>query len=433
MLGYYVKLALRGFGRDAVLTTLVIIATGIGIGMAATTLTILRAMSAQPIPQKASRLFAVELDNWGPAASQNALNRDQLSYADAAALLDARRAQRQTAMYALSFVASRQGTEVRPVLATARAVGADFFAMFQAPFRAGAPWSAADDAGAVVVLGAQLAQRLFPAGDALGRTVELDRRDYRVVGVLAPWHLQPRVYDLTSRLYQPTEDVFLPLATAIDRQMMSYGSIYCQRPPAPGWNAWLHSECRWLQFWVELPDAAAVRGYRDFLRNYALEQRRDGRFDWPPSFGLYDQRAWLARENMVPESLRISSLLAFGFLAVCLVNAVGLLLAKFRSRGRELDIRRAVGASRRQVFCQCLMEAALVGMAGAIPGLLLAALGLTVERALVREDYAVFTHFDAAAALLTVALAVLAALCAGVYPAWRASRPRSAWRLGSAT
>ncbi len=430
MLGYYLHLALRSLRRNVVLTLLMIAAIAMGVGASVTTLAVLHAMSADPIPAKSSQLFAVEIDNWGPEAVSNPWAQELLSYPDAAALLRARRGRRQTAMYSVEFVVTPSNAAVRPLVATGRAVGLDFFRMFQAPFRAGSPWSAAEDTNGanVVVLGAKLARALFPSGDAVGQSVQLDHREYRVTGVLRPWHLQPRVYDLSSGLYQQTEDVFLPLSTAIDRQMATDGAIDCQQPPAPGWAAMLRSECRWLELWVELPGAAAVRGYRSFLYDYALEQRSLGRFRWAPNVALYDVPAWLVKQNMVPEGLRLSTLLAFGFLAVCLMNAIGLMLAKFRSRGTDLSIRRALGASRVHIFLQCLIEAALTGVGGALPGLLLATVGLAAERRLLREDYTQFARFSGDVLLITITLAVVAAVCTGLYPAWRASMAGSPWR-----
>ena len=67
---------------------------------------------------------------------------------------------------------------------------------------------------------------------------------------------------------------------------------------------------------------------------------------------------------MVPGSVQLQTLLALGFLLVCLVNMVALLLVKFLRRGGELAVRRAMGASKWSVFMQLLTEAALVGIAG---------------------------------------------------------------------
>src|SRR3546814_14363576 len=81
---------------------------------------------------------------------------------------------------------------------------------------------------------------------------------------------------------------------------------------------------------------------------------------------------WLDYNKVVPSDVRLQVWLAFGFLLVCLLNTVGLLLAKFLRRSGEVGVRRALGASRREIFMQCLVEAGAVGMAGGIVGLALA-------------------------------------------------------------
>jgi Predicted permease. len=53
---------------------------------------------------------------------------------------------------------------------------------------------------------------------------------------------------------------------------------------------------------------------------------------------------WLATNHVVPEDVRMQAWLALGFLLVCVVNTVGLLLAKFLRRSGEIGVRRALGA-----------------------------------------------------------------------------------------
>jgi putative ABC transport system permease protein len=430
MLGYYLSLAVRGLRRNAVLTILAIGVIGVGVGGLMTVFTVIRTMSVDPIPAKSSRLFAVEIDNWGPNGSSDPLTHDQLSYTDAMALMRARRGRMQTAMYAVVFAIPPPASGARPFEATGRAVYADFFDMFDAPFRSGGPWSISDDrdGGKVVVLGARAADELFPRGDAVGRTVELNRHAYRVVGVLRPWHLEPRFYDLTPRLYQQTEDVFLPFTTAMAQRIGSEGTIDCDRPPASGL---VTSECRWLQFWVELDTAQAVAAYRNFLHGYAAQQEDIGRFGWAPQVGLYDVDQWLANEDMVPEALRVSLAVSLGFLVVCLVNVVSLMLTKFRSRASELVVRRALGASRAHVFSQCLTEAVVIGAAGGTLGVLLTSLGVALERRILRDDYVQFAHLNGGLVATTVALAMCAMIGTSLYPAWRAGRSEPDWRLQS--
>jgi putative ABC transport system permease protein len=82
-------------------------------------------------------------------------------------------------------------------------------------------------------------------------------------------------------------------------------------------------------------------------------------------------------------------------------------------------VRRALGASRRAIFLQCLVEAGVVGLVGGVFGLALAGLGLVLVRHQ-PTDYAAFVHMDLRMLLATFALALLSSLLAGLLPAWRA-------------
>jgi len=137
---------------------------------------------------------------------------------------------------------------------------------------------------------------------------------------------------------------------------------------------------------------------------------------------------WLDQNGVVPSDVRLKAWIAFGFLLVCLMNTAGLLLAKFLQRTTDISVRRALGASRRQVFFQCLVEAATVGMAGGVLGLLLAWLGLWgIRRS--PADYADLAHLDFGTFVVTFALSIAASLCAGLLPAWRACHIAPALQL----
>ncbi|MEJ0008186.1 MAG: FtsX-like permease family protein [Steroidobacteraceae bacterium] len=307
--------------------------------------------------------------------------------------------------------------------------------MFEVPFHSGSPWGPAEDGAKsrVVVLGAMLAQRLFPHGDAVGKSVMLDERNYRVIGVLEVWNPTPQYYDLNSGGFDEAEQLFIPFATAIDRQVQLDGGSLCLTTPPPGWFGHLNSECVWTEMWVELPTAAAVSGYRRLLYNYADEQRRLGRFHWRTLVQLPDVAQWLAQwktaRHLVPDEVRESAWVACGFLLVCLINVVGLMLAKFTGRAAELGVRRAMGADRTDIFLQCLVETGVVGAAGGLLGLTLTALGLAADRAIVEANLAHLAHLDSAVVAMTVVLAVGATLCSGLYPTWRASRVQPALQL----
>jgi putative ABC transport system permease protein len=444
MLGYYFKLAVRSLRRNPVLTALMIAAVGVGIGASMTMLTNLRVMTGDPIPGKSAQLFAPQLDVWGPdsrhAAGAAGGDRllDTFTYRDAMAFMRARRGTHQTAIYGFGLDVDT-GTG-RPFAAAGLAAYADFFPLFAVPFASGGPWSAADDASQanVVVLSAKFAERLFPHADAVGKTVSIAGHEYLIVGVMKPWSPVPRFYDTNGAgaAFGNTEDFFLPFTTAIGRQHESWGGTNCPSQAPAGWEGLLASECVWLQFWVELPNAAAVRNYQDFLYGYAEDQRRSGRFHWPPRVQLHDVTDWLVQENVVPAQARVNTLIALALLVVCLINAIGLMLAKFGSRAGELGVRRAMGGSRRDIFLQYLVETAVIGIAGGLLGLGLTALGLAADRALLgpgekQVALDVLTRLDTGMLAITLTVAVASTLCAGLYPTWRASRVQPAWQLKS--
>jgi putative ABC transport system permease protein len=106
------------------------------------------------------------------------------------------------------------------------------------------------------------------------------------------------------------------------------------------------------------------------------------------------------------------------------------MLAKFTRRQGELSVRRAMGASRRALFGQLLVESGAVGLAGGIGGLLLALLGLSLVRHR-PTDYASLAHLDPVMLLITFLLAIGASLLAGVVPARRVSYVPPALQLRS--
>jgi putative ABC transport system permease protein len=139
---------------------------------------------------------------------------------------------------------------------------------------------------------------------------------------------------------------------------------------------------------------------------------------------------WLEHLKVVDNDSRLAAWLAFGFLLLCLVNTIGLLLAKFSVRAAEVGVRRALGASRRDIFQQFLTETAVVGLAGGGFGLLLS-FGALALIAMSSKELSVIAHMDFAMLGLTFALSLLAALLAGLLPTWRACQVTPAIQLKS--
>lgn len=437
MLGYYLYLALRSLRQNVALTTLMVAAVAVGIGASMTTLSIFRLVSGDPIPAKSERLFVPQIDNYGPTSAESTLSTEDrlppaLTYIDAAALMHARMAERQTAMFPTAGAIDAPDSEQLPVRVYGHATYADFFAMFDVPFEYGAPWSAADDAAAarVIVLSRQLNDELFNGIDSVGRTVRLNNGEYRVAGVIQDWYPIPPFYDAGSIDSWGPDKMFLPFTTALAQNLPKGGPTNC--PNARGEvreDTVLQSECDWVGVWVELPNAAAARSYRKFLTNYAAEQRQIGRFKWAPRIALRNVRQWLEYKDVVPNELSVLVLLSLAFLLVCALNGVALMLAKFMAYSGQAQIRRAMGGSTFAIFAQVFTEAGVIGLLGGVLGIGLSVLGLRVARGLFSQSVAAsLTRLDGADILIALSLSVGATLLVALYPTWRVThRQSSAW------
>jgi putative ABC transport system permease protein len=435
MFGYYLQLALRSFRRNKVLTALMVLAIALGIGAAMTTITVFHVLSGDPLPGRSGNLHYVQLD---PGSMNGFEPGDepaaQMTRLDAEALLRDARGERQAVMsgLGLSIEPSREG--VGPFNADARQTSADFFPMFDVPFAHGGGWSAAEDEARarVAVISSALNERLFGGGDSVGETIRMEQTDFRVVGVMDAWRPVPRFYDLNNTRYGEVEQVFIPFSTARDLRLGHNGSMDCwDSADAQGEEGQygVGAPCTWTQYWVQLADGGED-DYLRYLENYSEQQRAAGRFERPVNVRLRDVMEWLDFNRVVPGDVRLQAWLALAFLLVCLVNTTGLLLAKFMRRSSEIGVRRALGASRRAVFAQYLVEAAAIGLAGGVLGLGLALLGLWAVRQQ-PVGYAELAHLDPLMLATTFVLALVASLLAGLLPAWRACQVTPAIQLKS--
>jgi putative ABC transport system permease protein len=432
MFSYYLQLGMRSLRRNPILTALMVVGIGLGIAATMTTLTVMHLMGSDPIPWKSDKLHYVQLDNWSADNSfyDNGRPPDQVTYRDAMALMEAGKADKQSAMFKLALPIQPENKELKPFRSLGRVAYTDFFGMFEPPFKYGGPWSHDQDVSheRVVVLGKEMNEKLFGGQDSVGKTVRMDDIDYTIVGVLDNWNLRSRYYDLTNGAFTDPDEFFMPFTTAIDLKQRSTGNNSCWKSPGDGWDAYLDSDCVWIQMWVQLDSPARLAEYKSFLDNYVNEQKKLGRFPRPLNNRLLDVNEWMLDQEVVSRDVQVQTGLAFAFLIVCLVNTVGLLLAKFTRKSGEIGLRRALGASRREVFSQFLIESGVVGLSGGLLGLGLTGLGLLAVRALYSE-YKTVAHLDWTMIGVTIALAVVSSVLAGVYPTWRACRVQPAAQL----
>ncbi|HWJ96113.1 MAG TPA: ABC transporter permease [Telluria sp.] len=438
MFGYYFKLGVRSLRRNPALTALMVLTLAVGVAASMSTLTILHMMSGNPIPHKSERLLVPVIDNgpkegYTPGADPDDI---QMTYMDVVNLLNAKVGERRTAAFGVPLSIEPARTDLPAFSMQGLAATSDFFAMFEVPFRFGQPWSAAEDKAAadVVVLSASLSERMFGNENPVGKQVRMSGNSYRVVGVAEHWNPLPRYYHIISGNgeYGDEEGYFIPFATAIRHETPHAGSMNCNSngPRKPGYAGTLEGECTWLQFWFETATTGQRADVQAYLDAYVGEQRKLGRMQREVRPKLYDVMEWLDLNKVVGNDSKLSVWLAFAFLALCLVNTIGLLLAKFSVRAPEVGIRRALGASRSEIFTQFLIETAVIGFAGGLLGLGLSygALKLIGMGSPSMKNLA---QMDLAMLGTTFVIAVASAVIAGLLPTWRACQVTPALQLKS--
>lgn len=439
MIGYYFRLAFASFRRTPGIGVLMVLAIAVGIGACVVSLTYFHALSGNPIWWKSDQLYTVTLDNWDPTEpadpARPTLPPEQLTYKDAEVIWHSDIPKRTTIMYRGYGIVSGDGVNgpLKPAPATTRVTTGAFFPMFEVPFQYGKGWNASADTGPepVIVLSHDLNEKLFGGIDSVGRTIRWNDTPFRIVGVMAEWEPQPKYYDLTTGNFDSPEDLYVPWKWGETLDIASDGSSNCWKiQDITTFKGFASSECVWIQGWVELPNRLARSRMQSFLDNYTSEERKHGRFQRPQNNRLTDVDQWLKDMKVVTSDNRVLVGLAFAFLAVCLINTVGLLLAKFLNAAPLSGLRRALGASKKQLFLQHMVEVSTIAAAGAVLGLGFGWLGLAGIRALYAMT-ASSAHPTGAASLMylnissfvtAVSLAVVATFICGLYPAWRVGR-----------
>ncbi len=430
MFNYYLKLSWLSLRQTPVISFLMILAIAVGIGVSMTTLTVYHLKNINPIAHKNDRLYAVQLQTQDENSGDRL--RTQLTYQDVMNLRRSTIPFRQIGMYKTGFSVQSDNKSIDPFIDMARVTDRDFFAMFELEFTFGGAWSKEiDQVGSpVAVISESMNDKLFGGENSVGKTIMLDSKPYTINGVVKNYAPSPKFYDLNNGSFREGEDIFLPLSLAPTYEYPSWGNN----------NSWkvetintfqqkLQSETVWMQYWVELDSEEAQQQYQDYLAAYVTEQQKIGRFTRKDAAGyIKNVQQWLDNRGVVGKDSRVLVGLSFMFLVVCLVNTIGLLLAKFLRRAPQVGVRRALGASQFEVFKQHLIEISLVGFFGGVLGLLFTLLGLMGLRSLY-SNFDKLSQIDLTMTASVFVIAILSSVIAGLYPAYRICKTNPAVHL----
>jgi len=245
-----------------------------------------------------------------------------------------------------------------------------------------------DDARNVCALGSALAKSAFPFGSAVGQIIKINGYDYTVVGVLAP-----KGSSLGGR-----QDNFaiIPITTALNR----YG--------------------RWwddLTILVEARDGASYDDCMEQVRGVLRAVRKV-----PP--GVEDDFEIFSNDSLIAQFRSFSRA---GSIAVAVVSSIALLaagigimnimLVSVTERTREIGIRRAVGAKKRAIMAQFVMEAVVLCQLGGIIGVLLGVAGGNVLAWFMKVPPAIPVDWIVLGLFICSAVGIIF----GSYPAYKAA------------
>ena len=428
MFKYYLKLSLIKAKNSVLSYSLMVFALALGIGVSMTMITLNYLMAQDPIPEKSHVLHHVQLYSYGKGHS-NTRSPDgfpyQLTYTDINNIHQSKIPLRKTRSLSTGFTVKPENPSIRPFMTNARAIDSDFFTMFNTPFLYGGPWTATTDlySHKEVVLTKALNDKLFKGENSVGRTTQFNNEAFKIVGVLDEWEPTPHFYDLNNQHFGETDSAFVPFSLIPVMQLPSWGNNNgWKSEQVNSYEDKLRSEIVWLQYWVELSSEEQKTKYQNYLEGYISGQKELGRFTHERAgASLKNVKEWLQYNEVVDKDTAILLIISFMFLAVCIINAVTMLLSKFLQRAPEVGVRRALGASRSQIFYQHIVDVSLIGIGGCLVGVAIGQLGLFAVRELY-PDYRQLAQMDFSLIIFALLLSLGSSFLSGLYPAWKICR-----------
>jgi putative ABC transport system permease protein len=241
----------------------------------------------------------------------------------------------------------------------------------------------------VCVIGPDLAAKLFEGIDPIERGIRAGQGLYQIIGVAAP----------KGSILGQTQDnfVMIPLGTYRKEWLAPQDSV---------------------QIFVEARSRQAMSSAADEAR-MILRARRHVRYEDDDNFGIVEPSALMGIwDNLTANIFGVAVWVTSVFLVVGGIVIMNIMLASVTERTREIGLRRSLGARRRHIVMQFLVESSLLAASGGLVGIGLA-LGIA---ALVRASTPIPISTPIFAVIISLLLSTSVGLFFGIYPAMRAAR-----------
>jgi putative ABC transport system permease protein len=255
----------------------------------------------------------------------------------------------------------------------------------------------------VCVLGYQTAEDVFEGDDPVGEAIWVNRQRYMVVGVVAELEATDPQQRHRSK---PNEGLYLPISAAIHNL---YGTTPEKDAPSVAITAHVVDERRMAEAKAQV--AAYLR------ERHGIEVDEEGEYE--DDFHITTKQDVLGAQQ---QAARTFSLLLIALAVVSLVvggiGIMNVMLVSVTERTREIGIRMAVGARKRDIAFQFLLEAMLLGLVGGLLGVACGVFAVPAAATLSQG----LALLDPISIPLAFGVALLTGVAFGLYPALRASR-----------
>ncbi|MCL6465834.1 MAG: ABC transporter permease [candidate division WOR-3 bacterium] len=247
----------------------------------------------------------------------------------------------------------------------------------------------------VCVIGGYIVDNLFPEEDPLGKRLNIEGKTFTIIGTLVR---------KGSFLGQTQDNVlFIPLST-FEKSFKPQG----------GFGAIAHSLAIVIEPKKGVPIEQAIDRIRELMR-----RRHSLGYDKPDDFGINTQETL---REIYKNITRVAFIVMIAVAAISLlvggIGIMNIMLVAVAERTREIGLRKALGATTRDILYQFLLESVFLALAGGAVGILL---GIGIAKIV-----ELTAHLRAAAPLWTILLgfgfAALVGIFFGIYPASRAAR-----------
>ncbi|HEX3032850.1 MAG TPA: ABC transporter permease [Bacillota bacterium] len=240
----------------------------------------------------------------------------------------------------------------------------------------------------VAVIGHQANKELFKGGNSVGKSFKLNGKDYKVVGILRykkPEHMGPQGQDMNVKIYLPLTEVLERLKQKTINQIT-----------------------------VQAQNAKVVERVEKTVRDSLLEQHTD------EEFSIIKQQDML---NAISNIVGIVTAGIGGIAGISLlvggIGIMNIMLVSVTERTREIGVRKAIGANRRDILIQFLIEAVFISIIGGLLGL---GAGVGSSQLLPRFVPTIQTAVSLTAVIVALVFALLVGIFFGVYPATKAAK-----------